>query len=427
MPLETIPIADIKSFINSNKNYHWPNRKRRNRLEPVCRPQFNPSFQIEDHDKVFCIGSCFALNIQQELLNVGINILPLSLTHEFSGEGWSLNQYSPVTILQSFKWALEPQSMPENSSCFMDMGNGYTFDPTLHYAEARKKETVIWNSARVTKINSMVNECRIVIITLGLIECIYDKKLGVYLNGFPIKSIQKIDKERYEIRILNYPEILESLEELHGLLARNMTDDFKILVTISPVPLTFTYRKSDVIEANTYSKSVLRAVAEEFSNKHSNVDYLPIYESVSLSDRVVSWDWDLRHVSKFIVKLNITRMLAVYLSKKKAVKFKEHEERLCNSDIKLFEEQFIERIPENMRLMDQEFYSRELELNLKFNQRELELTNKIDQIAEEKFNTEHKLELEVKDLKIEALTKKVERLQNINTQYLQQIHKFQNI
>jgi hypothetical protein len=415
VPIETIPMANLKSFIKTNKDYHYPNRKTKNRLEPVCRPRFNPSFQIEDHDKVFAMGSCFAFNIQQELLSAGINILPLtSVSHLEDGFSGLMNQYSPITIMQSFKWALEPLSMPKQSSCFMDMENGYMFDPTLH-GSSRKKETIISNNNKITKINAMVKECRIVIITLGLIECFYDKKLGIYLNGFPMNDVYKIEKGRYEIRVLNYPEILESLEELHRLLSRNLTDDYKILMTVSPVPLVYTFRKSDVVEANTYSKSVLRAAAEEFSNKHSNVDYLPIYESVSLSDRVVAWDWDLRHVSNFIVKVNIIRMLAAYLTGEKAKRFKSEEEEINHIDVKYFEEQFNERIPENIRLMDQEFYNRELEQNQNFAQ-------KVNQSVREKVDQYH----DIHQLELEALKAKVGSLQNTNTRYLKQILDLEN-
>ena len=67
-----------------------------------------------------------------------------------------------------------------------------------------------------------------------------------------------------------------------------------------------------MITANSYSKSSLRVASEQFALIHENVDYLPIYEGVILSDRVNSWDVDLRHPSQFIVKLNTMRLLKEY-------------------------------------------------------------------------------------------------------------------
>lgn len=64
---------------------------------------------------------------------------------------------------------------------------------------------------------------------------------------------------------------------------------------VSPVPLANTFRGCDIIAANTYSKSSLRAASEEFACSNENVDYLPVYESVMHSDRLAAWDLDLRH------------------------------------------------------------------------------------------------------------------------------------
>ncbi len=52
----------------------------------------------------------------------------------------------------------------------------------------------------------------------------------------------------------------------------------------------------DVVVANTYAKSVLRAVAQQWAAAHDNVDYFSSYEIVQNSDRAATWEPDLRHV-----------------------------------------------------------------------------------------------------------------------------------
>ena len=52
----------------------------------------------------------------------------------------------------------------------------------------------------------------------------------------------------------------------------------------------------DVVVANTYGKSLLRAVAQEWAAAHANVDYFPSYEIVQNSERAAVWECDLRHV-----------------------------------------------------------------------------------------------------------------------------------
>jgi hypothetical protein len=57
-----------------------------------------------------------------------------------------------------------------------------------------------------------------------------------------------------------------------------------------------TFSTMDVVVADTYAKSPLRMVAQEWAAAHDNVDYFPSYEIVLNSDRAAAWEPDLRHV-----------------------------------------------------------------------------------------------------------------------------------
>ena len=57
-----------------------------------------------------------------------------------------------------------------------------------------------------------------------------------------------------------------------------------------------TFSTMDIVVANTWAKSLLRAVAHEWAGAHANVDYFPNYEIVQNSDRAAVWEPDLRHV-----------------------------------------------------------------------------------------------------------------------------------
>jgi hypothetical protein len=52
----------------------------------------------------------------------------------------------------------------------------------------------------------------------------------------------------------------------------------------------------DIVVANAWAKSLLRALAQEWAMAHANVDYFPSYEIVQNSDRAAAWERDLRHV-----------------------------------------------------------------------------------------------------------------------------------
>jgi len=58
-----------------------------------------------------------------------------------------------------------------------------------------------------------------------------------------------------------------------------------------------TFSTMDIVVANTWAKSLLRTVAQEWATAHSNVDYFPSYEIVQSSDRAAIWETDLRHVT----------------------------------------------------------------------------------------------------------------------------------
>ena len=74
------------------------------------------------------------------------------------------------------------------------------------------------------------------------------------------------------------------------------------MVTTSLVPLLATFTDRNVVVANTYSKSMLRVVAEDFAASRPNVHYFPSYEIVMNSDQGASWTDDGRHVQPEVVK-----------------------------------------------------------------------------------------------------------------------------
>jgi len=75
-----------------------------------------------------------------------------------------------------------------------------------------------------------------------------------------------------------------------------------------------TFSSDDVVVANTYSKSLLRAVAQEWATKHENVHYFPSYEIVQNSDPTLTWDEDRRHVKGAVVQHIMKLFLRNYFS-----------------------------------------------------------------------------------------------------------------
>ena len=80
-----------------------------------------------------------------------------------------------------------------------------------------------------------------------------------------------------------------------------LNSNIKLLITTSPVPLNKTFADKDVVVANSYSKSTLRSVCGEISDKYDFVDYFPSYEMVNYRDPAAAFGDDLRHVNDHVV------------------------------------------------------------------------------------------------------------------------------
>jgi len=77
-------------------------------------------------------------------------------------------------------------------------------------------------------------------------------------------------------------EIAADIRALIGLI-HEIRDgkDFRMLLTVSPVPLTATAEPRHVLVSSTYSKAVLRSVAGDIVEEYEYVDYFPSFEIIT--------------------------------------------------------------------------------------------------------------------------------------------------
>ncbi len=319
MPLEIIPAKDALATRRTNKFNRWPRPNvDQERLSPIARPTAKPSFSLVPGEKVFTIGSCFARNIERHLDALGFDIPTKKwktyrqLDHDVPSE--FLNKYVTHSIHNELLWSLDPATPFPGTDALVEVSSEKWFDPhSTPTVPLAPLEIINRRRRKVQEITADVVNCRVVVITLGLVEAWYDRELDIYLNAPPPWSFLSRNADRYELHVLEYNEILESLRNIHDVLTKFGHPDFKILITVSPVPLVLTFTNQDVLQANMYSKSVLRAAAEAFVGTFENVDYFPSYESISLSERSAAWEADNRHVQSDIVGVNIASMANTYL------------------------------------------------------------------------------------------------------------------
>jgi hypothetical protein len=274
---------------------------------PLFTPVYRPEFEIRPDDRVFAIGSCFARGVEGALASLGMTVESRTqIFDEFEvAEGvigaqhGFTNKYTTESIRNELVWALRPgaEFPPE---ALVDLRNGTWQDP--HAVPNLRPTTRLETLARHRLLSELVRKisgCRVVVITLGLIEVFYDTVTGLYTNCTPPLSA---DPTRFRFRLLDFAKSAEALDEIHALLSSYGHPDTQIVVTVSPVPLQATFTGVDVVVANTHSKAVLRAAAAEWVTRHSNVHYFPSYEIVMNSDRRVVWRKDGRHVRNEVVR-----------------------------------------------------------------------------------------------------------------------------
>ena len=318
MPLLILSAAEAMRRAR-NAASRWPRsiESQADRLMPLAQPQFTPSFRISKDEPIFTVGSCFARNIEKQLIVEGYNVAaaqfepPEDLGFNADPDAL-LNRYVVHSIANELRWSLG-HGKPYRRQYYVNCGRNEWFDPHLHPAvKPGPLDAVEARREAIGRYMALAREARVFIMTLGMAEAWYDKANAVYLNGIVPAQARSLAPDRFEFHVLEYGQILEQLNFIHKLLKTYGRPDVRILVTVSPVAINTTFTGGEVLVANTYSKSVQRAAVEAFVRTHDDVDYFPSYESVVLSDRKRAWRRDQAHASDEIVRLNVLRMIEAY-------------------------------------------------------------------------------------------------------------------
>ena len=319
MPLLVLSGDEAMVNVKANSASSWPQRgELGNRLEPLARPGFHPSFRFAAGERIFTIGSCFARNIEKVLESQGFLIPTRDIIRadpEFGRVGHNiLNNYGAPAILNEIRWALDPNHRFAEEQAFFEIYDDKFIDVHLNHAlKPAPIEVVRARRRAILNAYQALRECRVVIITLGLAECWFDKQTGIYLNTAPRRSMIRSFPERFQLHVLSHDEVQSAMRETMALIREHGHLGVRVILTVSPVPLAATFREDDVMVANAYSKAVLRTVAEAITLTHDFVDYYPSYESVTLSERQHALEADQVHPTKTVIELNTSRMVRGYV------------------------------------------------------------------------------------------------------------------
>jgi len=252
---------------------------------------WQPKFEVSAEDPVVTFGSCFAQHFSAALTAHNYTWFDAEPLPPFvrAGAAAKLNYgvfsartgniYSTALLRQWLAWASGAESPAEE---IWTAGDG-VIDPFRPLIEpggfVSSDEMLRSREAVFAALRCAMEQASVFVFTLGLTEAWHNAKGYVY-PMCPGTAGGQFDPDCHRLINHDYLSTRRELEAAIDLL-RAANPNIRILLTVSPVPLTATATDQHVIAATTYSKSVLRAVAGDVAATSAEIDYFPSYEIIT--------------------------------------------------------------------------------------------------------------------------------------------------
>ena len=255
---------------------------------------YTKKFEISSTDKLATAGSCFAQHISRYLRINGYSVLdvepappglPEALHSTFGFSMYSARYGNIYTVRQLLQLIQEVANIREPKAYIWTKYNRF-YDglrPAIEPNGLRSQEEVLKHRLHhISCVNDVFKQFDVFIFTLGLTESWLHIDSGTIFPLAPGVLVGDYDPTCHDFYNASFAEIIDDFLEFESILTslRN-SKPYKIILTVSPVPLTATASGKHILVSNTYSKSVLRTVAGYLSDHYSHIDYFPSYELVT--------------------------------------------------------------------------------------------------------------------------------------------------
>jgi surfactin synthase thioesterase subunit len=270
---------------------------------------WQPGFTLGPDDPIVTAGSCFARELGRALLAAGLNFYDAELPPPGLSRAEQLarhygefsfrtgNIYTATMLRQWLSWAVGESTPPAGSWAEGDrFVDGYR--PSVEPAGYRSEPELLADRDRtLAAIRSAVGQARCLIFTLGLTEAWRDAVDGAEYPVCPGTVRGRFSPRRHVFHNAGFAEVHRDLTAALEL-AWSLNPELRVVLTVSPVPLTATATGGHALVASSYSKSVLRAVAGQLAVDCDQVDYFPSYELITgVPFRAGFFEANLRTVS----------------------------------------------------------------------------------------------------------------------------------
>ena len=245
---------------------------------------------FQKDDLIVSAGSCFASNLIPWIEKEGLEYLRTEeLPSQFKDMPENLgyrnfsaaygNIYTARHLRQLYEQALGVR-VPVEDRWHIDGMVIDPFRPGLAYPAESDAEFDLLKASHLKAVLSAFHKATVFVFTLGLTEAWQSKVDGSVFPACPGTISGSFDEKKHEFKNFSVEEIAEDLTRFIELL-RESNPKVRFIITVSPVPLVATATTSHVLLASTYSKSVLRVVAEQVSNQLNDVTYFPAFEIIT--------------------------------------------------------------------------------------------------------------------------------------------------
>ena len=253
---------------------------------------YRPKFRLSQGMRVATAGSCFAQNIGRYLRASALHFVdaepaPSAMSEATAvrfGYGQYSARYGNVYTTRQLRQLLEDAWSGAVHDCALWQGDNRWFDGLRPNVEpdglGSADEVRRHRHEHLRRVRQVFDEADVFIFTLGLTEAWIDRASGVVFPTAPGVVAGAFDPARHAFANFGMADTFEDLGRALDIL-RRANPALRVILTVSPVPLTATASGEHVLAATSYSKSVLRAVAGEMAALDPLVDYFPSYEIIT--------------------------------------------------------------------------------------------------------------------------------------------------
>lgn len=282
---------------------------------------YQPKFPIPPKAWIMTAGSCFAQHIGRALRGANMKIMDAEALPRFVpdevAETYGYRQYSArygniYTARQLAQLLAEARGDFSPADPVWEK-NGRYFDsqrPSVEPDGLESLDEVLRHRQHhLNQVATAIRRTGLFIFTFGLTEAWTHRESGTVYPTAPGTQCGTYNPDQHAFVNFGYQEIMNDFLTARRILKRS-NKRMRFIITVSPVPLTATATGKHIEVANSYSKSVLRAVCGRLADDHDDIDYFPSYEIItSLNNRGIYYAANKRNVTPE----GVTRAMEMFL------------------------------------------------------------------------------------------------------------------